>query len=49
MIKIRKFKDNDLRDMLDLSQRSDSTTRYTDTWQGNNMVAVLADLTSHQG
>ncbi len=42
MIKIRKFKDNDLRDMLDLSQRSDSTTRYTDTWQGNNMVAVLA-------
>lgn len=42
-IKIRTFKDADLKNVLKLNERSISTSRTADTWAGNNLTGVLAE------
>jgi len=42
MITIRPFQKSDLKEVLALSKRSSSTNRTHDTWQSNNMTAILA-------
>ena len=42
MITIRPFQKTDLEEVLALNKGSDSTDRSRETWQGNNMTAMLA-------